>query len=391
MDKTQKKCWIVSKVDSNTAELLLYGFINDEQVDAAEFVKELRNLESQYKTVNVRINSGGGDVFDGITMYNALKNSKAIINTYVDGLAGSMASIVMQAPKGNGKRYISKAGSVMTHKPSSGTYGSGDDLRNNALMLDNMEDVFCVIYSNATGKTKDVCKSLFMNGKDAWFTAQQAIDNGLADEMYDAEPVTLPTAAKEKDVWNIYNTQRFAASFNKSKNETMYKTTLPAAAIAALQIGDHNDQASFDAAFSQKITDLVAKANAHDNMRVERDNAVNKITALEAKTKDDEVIAMLATAMNDDKKINKATHDALAQQYKGKPDLLKIVLETLPKFMSVVKTTEGEPGRLEELMKMDWNKLDVGKGLLAELKALDFEGFKRKYKAQFKKDYPGKA
>lgn len=386
MTEQQKKYWIVSQVNESTAEILLYGYIDPFAISAADFVKEMRSLEKQYANINVRINSGGGDVFDGFAIYNAIKQSKCNINTYVDGIAGSMASIVSQAGK---KRYISQVGQIMTHKPSSGGYGSSDELRKNAELLESLEEVMAGVYATATGKTKEDCKIKFLNGKDNWFNAQLAIAEGLADEMYDADPMELPAAAiNEKEIWNSYHTQKFAAKFNQTNNENMKNFILPAAAIAALNIGENADQAAFDAAVTARVNDLVAKATQFDSMKTAKEAAELKLKEIETAATKDKVTAMLSAALTD-KKLTKATHDKLAVQFVENPDGLKEVLDTLQPFESIVKDAPGNKTRLQELTAKTWEQLDKSKGELEELKQLSLDAYKAKYKENFKKDFPG--
>ena len=79
---------------NNSAEILLYGFIgNWKDTDSKRFISDFKQLESSHDKINVRINSGGGDVFEGITIYNTLKNSTSEIDVYIDGVAASMAGV----------------------------------------------------------------------------------------------------------------------------------------------------------------------------------------------------------------------------------------------------------------------------------------------------------
>lgn len=91
----------------------MYGYIGLEEITSNAFVKELKSLEKIASKINLRINSGGGNIFEGITMFNAIRNSKAEIRAYVDGLAASMATVLALAPQ---KVYMSKAAMFMTHR-----------------------------------------------------------------------------------------------------------------------------------------------------------------------------------------------------------------------------------------------------------------------------------
>ncbi|MCH5690033.1 Clp protease ClpP [Niabella sp. W65] len=124
--QSQSNILIINKANSDVAEILLYGYIGEFDLSANAFVRELRALEKDYSKINIRINSAGGSVFEGIAIYNAILSSTAEINTYIDGLAASMASIIALA----GKRvYISNNATYMTHLPSTYTSGNSDNIK----------------------------------------------------------------------------------------------------------------------------------------------------------------------------------------------------------------------------------------------------------------------
>jgi ATP-dependent Clp protease protease subunit len=382
-----QKFWIVNKVNKNTAEILLYGYIDPYDVNASDFVKELRSLEKDYSTINVRINSGGGSVFEGFAIFNAIRQSSATINTYIDGLAASMASIIAVAGK---KVYISKVGQIMTHQPSTGGYGTSEDMRKNAELLDALEKALNGIYASKTGLTLDDSKTKFMNGKDNWFNADQAIVEKLADEIYDAEPISLPsTAISEKDKWSAFNTQRFAAIFNPSQNEknNMEKIFISAASLTAIGITGATDQTAVDA----KIADLVAKSAKVDDLTSQLTTATTKLTEKEtelATIQATHIKAQVSTILSDatrEKKITVEMRNVLATQYETNPEGLKALVATLKPFESIVKTTEitdVQKTEVAELMKMSGLEL-FNNGKLDRLKELNADGYKVKYKEAF--------
>ena len=368
--------WITNKIDSNTAEILIYGYIDAYDVSAGDFVKELRGLEKEYTNIQVRINSGGGNVFDGFAIYNAMKQSNAVIDTYVDGVAASMASIIAQ---GGRKRYISKVGQQMTHKPSAVGWGNSEDLRKNADLLDSLEKMMCSIYASTTGKSTDDCKIKFLNGKDNWFDAQQTITEGLADEIYDAEPIALPAAKSEKDIWNQFHTQRFAAKFipSQNSNENMKQVFIPAASLAALGLSDAAEQSTIE----EKIVDLVAKAAKVDAAEIAKKKAEDDLAALQVLTTDEKVTRILDDALAV-KKITIELKNELAIQYKGKPDELKKIVDAMKPFESITKTIVSDVDKTElaALMAKSGDELFKEEGALERLKALSPEAYKLKYK-----------
>lgn len=161
LQKKDKKTNALKKVGSieirnqteTAAELCFYGDINSESLgewqkyypddkapkDVQDFLAQLDGVEE----INVHINSGGGSVFGGIAIYNILKSHKAKINVYVDGIAASIASVIMCA---GDTIYIPKNAMVMIHKPLSWCGGNADDMRKEADVLDQCQKVILNTY-----------------------------------------------------------------------------------------------------------------------------------------------------------------------------------------------------------------------------------------------------
>jgi len=106
-----------TEADKSTAEIYLYGYIGQEKwwdddpteaLTDLEVVRAIRDLEQEYSRINVRINSPGGSVMHGDPIITALRNSKAEIHTYNDGMAASMAfDIWLAVPPGTSRRIAS--------------------------------------------------------------------------------------------------------------------------------------------------------------------------------------------------------------------------------------------------------------------------------------------
>ena len=219
-----KKFWIVNKINPNTAEILLYGYISEYDCSASDFVIELSQLASVYNDITIRINSGGGSVFEGIAIYNAIKqlqkNGKKIA-TSVDGIAASMGGVIAIA--GSPCR-ISKYGRMMTHEASSGAFGTADEIKQELQLLEDIQVDIVKIFATRTGLSDDqVTKKFFQKGVDNWMNAALCVQNGLADEVYDADPVPVPEDVKDvKQIQNIFSTV-LNKSISQSQNNNMNK------------------------------------------------------------------------------------------------------------------------------------------------------------------------
>jgi ATP-dependent protease ClpP protease subunit len=164
----------------DTAEILIYEEIGASfwggGVDAKQFVLDLKALD--VKTLNVRLNSPGGDVFDGVAIYNQLTQHPATVNIFIDGLAASIASIIAMA--GNTISIADNA-MLMIHNAWAGTVGNSKDMRKMADILDKIDVTMAGTYSKRSGTSKS--KVVEMMAEETWFSGQEAVDAGFADEI----------------------------------------------------------------------------------------------------------------------------------------------------------------------------------------------------------------
>lgn len=186
----------------DAACILLYGDIGDyDKVRSGDVVRELLEMEAQYKKIDVRINSNGGDVYSGIAIFNAFKNTKADITMYVDGIAASIASGVALCGK---PLYMSRYSRLMLHSIQGGAYGNKKELAEVIEQIDSLENTLAEMLAIRCKKTIDEIKAEYFDGADHWLTAQQALDAGLIDGIYDTEE-TIPADSTPDQVYTIFN------------------------------------------------------------------------------------------------------------------------------------------------------------------------------------------
>jgi ATP-dependent protease ClpP protease subunit len=162
------------------AELLIYGFIGGwyEGVTAESIVEQLGAITAS--TINVRINSDGGAVTDGIAIYNALRRHGARKVVTIDGIAASIASLIAMA----GDEIIMAANTLMMiHAPSGGEWGNAAAHREFADVLDTYATAMLESYARRVPAKRDQIDGILRSPKDTWFTAAQAVEYGLADRV----------------------------------------------------------------------------------------------------------------------------------------------------------------------------------------------------------------
>lgn len=168
--------------DFGEPELMIYDYIDawggEWGVSAADVMVALDQLGS-VPALAVRLNSPGGDYFEGVAIYNALVRHPANVTIYVDALAASAASVIAMA--GN-KVVMGQGSQIMIHEARSGLFGAtAAEFRAQATMLDQTNDDIAGFYAARTGG--DVAAWREAVAVETWYTAAQALDAGLADEV----------------------------------------------------------------------------------------------------------------------------------------------------------------------------------------------------------------
>lgn len=184
---SQDKLKLVNKAN-DTAEIYIYDSIGDsfwgDSISAKSFTEMLNKVDPKTKTLNVRINSPGGDVFDGISIYNLLQAKKKTMKVvcYIDGLAASIASIIALA----GEEIIMGHGALMMiHKPMAGVYGNAEELDKMINRLDDVEEQLISIYAKKTGKGRAELRAML--SAETWMDSTQALDHGFSTKTSDDE------------------------------------------------------------------------------------------------------------------------------------------------------------------------------------------------------------
>ena len=162
------------------AVVRIYDEIWDLGVNAQTLLAELDAVEAPQ--IRVEINSPGGNVFDGIAIYNALRNHPAEVTTRVDALAASIASVIAQA---GDKRVMQPASQMMIHNAWAMAVGDTKDFADMAALLEQQDAVLAGIYASRSGRDAQLFRDL-MNS-ETWLTADRAVAEGLADEVVDVK------------------------------------------------------------------------------------------------------------------------------------------------------------------------------------------------------------
>lgn len=159
-----------------TAELYIYDEIGYWGVTATDLINELKNITDS--AISVRLNTPGGDVFDGIAIMNALKAHPAAVHVTVDSLAASIGSVIAMA----GDTIIMAPNSqMMIHNAHGVVIGNANDMREFAALLDKQDANLASIYQARAGGRSDSWRNAMK--AETWYSAEEAVDAGLADKV----------------------------------------------------------------------------------------------------------------------------------------------------------------------------------------------------------------
>lgn len=173
-------------------EIYLYGPVGEgwfgDGVSAKMFADDLRGL-GPVTTIDVRINSEGGDVFAGKSMYSLLKEHKAKVIVHIDGLAASAASFIAMA---GDEIEIADGAFVMIHDAYGGAHGRAKDLRDYADLLDSVNASIVDTYVARTKNDSATIKKWM--DEETWMSGKEAVMRGFADRL--ASTSSAKAAAK---------------------------------------------------------------------------------------------------------------------------------------------------------------------------------------------------
>ena len=191
--------WYNIKAKSDTsAEISIYDEIGGWGISAQQFSQEFKALGNNLKQIDLHIHSPGGDVFDGIAIYNLLKNHPANKTVYIDGLAASMASVIAMA--GN-EIIMPENAMMMIHKPWGIQGGDAEDMRKYADLLDKVEDTLIPAYAAKTGKSTEELATML--AEETWLNGKECVEHGFADKL--AEPLVAMAFIQSKRLGDFTN------------------------------------------------------------------------------------------------------------------------------------------------------------------------------------------
>ena len=326
---------VIPDADGASCTILLYGEIGSHSdITAQETVVQLMDAAKQYGTINIRINSCGGEVATAIAIFNAIRSIKSDVIIYIDCIAASAASFIAACGR---VVKMSRYASLMIHRPMGMAFGNADALKDYTSHLEQIENILCDIYSRRTGMSVDEIKATYMDGQDHWIDAEEAVRLGFADEIYDDLEINIDSSlAPEQRCENFTDSYLETHNVSQINNTQMIKRIQTIAAFA---------KCADEAAVMTTLQEVVAKAEKADSLQAENDSLkeqVKNYKAAEEKAKDEAIAAEVEAAIQDGR-IGEDQKDHFVNLLKAEPESARKVLNSLKVKRRVPNFKGNEP------------------------------------------------
>jgi len=262
-----EKWYNIQNKAGETADIYIFDEIGTYGVTAQDFISEIKGLKDM--PINLRINSLGGDVFDGMAMYNVIKRREAKTTVYIEGIAASIATIIAL---GADEVIMAENSLFMIHNAWGGTSGEAKDMRKTAETLDKITSELTDIYVKKTGLSFEALAE--MMDEETWLNAEEAFALGFIDTISDSIKVAAKyDVSKFKNITQEEIKNKLSININNKKMTNELKDWFNSKVEEIVTSVKGEVKVSADVAEQTAIT-----VNLGDNEEI-----TNKISEFEAK------------------------------------------------------------------------------------------------------------
>jgi len=226
---------IKSKASKGVVDVYIFDEIGMGGVNAQSFIEEIKSFKDS--PMNLHINCVGGDVFDGMAIYNIIKKRTSKTTVYIEGIAASMGSVIALAAD---TVVMAENSLFMIHNAWGGAMGEAKEMKKTARLLDKISGEIADIYVKKTKLPYDKVKE--MMDEETWLNAEEALELGFIDSISDA----IKVAAK-------YDVSKFKNITNKE-----IKTKL------SINIKSKKMTDELKSWFNGKIEDIIARVKSEN-------------------------------------------------------------------------------------------------------------------------------
>lgn len=206
-----EKWYNIQNKAGETADVYIFDEIGTYGITAQEFINDIKDLKGS--PINLRINSLGGDVFDGMAMYNVIKRREAKTTVYIEGIAASIATIIAL---GADEVVMAENSLFMIHNAWGGTMGEAKEMRKTADTLDKISGELIDIYRKKTGLSYEVLSE--MMDEETWLNAEEALSMGFINTISDSIKVAAKyDVSKFKNITQEQIQNKLSININNKK------------------------------------------------------------------------------------------------------------------------------------------------------------------------------
>lgn len=192
-----KNWYSIKSMSKEVVSISIHDEIGCWGISAKDFIDELMQYPDA-KSINLSIHSPGGEMIDGFAIYNVLKSHPATVHGHVEGIAASMASVILMAAD---TISMPENAFIMIHNPSGGAWGDSEDLRHMADLMDKFKASALAIYQKRTQLPEDELSEML--DYETWMNGHEAMAKGFVDTVTDAVEVAAKVNGFDKHFKNM--------------------------------------------------------------------------------------------------------------------------------------------------------------------------------------------
>ncbi len=372
----------ITNLTKDIADINLFDDIGNGAISGNAFADEIQMLNDfGIKEINIHINSNGGVIMDGLSIFSAIFNSKATVNTIIEGVAASMAGVIAMA--GDNISMFDHA-QLMIHNPSGSS--NPDEKETNAIK--SLRDSLIVIFKNRTGKTKAEISDIMDN--ETWLNAKQALDGGFIDEIIstkhrEKKEKRKPVAEITNILQSITNNQKPEKMKTLCKYLDLSEDASEGAILDAIK-KINNELTDVKGELETKKSDLVKAEETIKNQKTSITAFEEKQTELNKTLVKDTV----ETAIKEEK-FEEKDKEALLEKFENNLDGLKLIVGAVRNPAQIITDQlEGGGDSIIPEDKKDWGLRKIEKEapeLHDKIRTTNIELFKTMYKAEYGAEY----
>lgn len=312
----------------DVATVHLFDEIGYFGVSAADFVRDLKDVTAG--TIELHVNSPGGDVFDGFAILNSLRQHPARVVAIVDGLAASAASFIAV---GADEVVMARNSELMVHEASGVAIGPASEMTKMAEELEHFSDNIASIYADKAGGTVADWRKVMQ--AETWYSADEAVDAGLADRVLDED--AKPKAAARRLVFNYAGRAQAPAPTIPRQQAPAQEGAVVAFTDEQIQtmrerlgVGPDVDEAGILAALDEALEEVADPPPVNeDNLPPAVAAKLQRLDVLEASVANSQRDADIDRALRENR-ITPGERAGWAARYDTSPDATRAALLGLP-------------------------------------------------------------